>query len=158
MSKQPAQRFTRTTKRPIDKKIIVVNKAMVTSTQTTDLLTATFPCTITGLRWDLMFWTEDTISDAEFIWGIYILREGGVKVVFVSSDGGTLFKPEENMMTFGFGSHADKDTGGGPTRQHFDGSTKSMRKLQGGDKLVFQFDPSNDTQNVLGAVQFFCKT
>ncbi len=160
MNFNPAQqqRFNRMgtrVKRPVDKAIVNITKAGVAGSQVnTDLFTTTFPCTIVGLRWHITM-LQDAGTGASFInWAIIILRDGLTADTLSTSDGSTLYNPEQDVMTFGI-MQIDNNT----TPASNVGETKTMRKMQGGDKLVFlAIGVATNTATIRGTVQFFCKT
>ncbi len=142
-------------KRPVDKQLVVVNKSAVDATQVnTTLVTVTFPCTIVGLRWDMSVIQQGGTGNSIFAWCINVLRDGGTQKVMSTSDGTTFFAPESDCLAFGFGG-IDNNVDG----RHYNGSTKTMRKMMGGDKLIFSVKGiATNTTTVLGVIQFFCKT
>ncbi len=142
-------------RRPIDKKIIVVNKDGVDATQvSTVLVTATFPCTIVGLRWTFTFIQGAGTGNCSWRWAIVLLKDGETIGTTSITDGADLYTPEQNVMTFGLGL-IDNNV----VNQVSVGDTKSMRKLMGGDRLVFVLTGvATNTVSCRGAVQFFCKT
>ena len=72
------------------------------------------------------------------------------------SDAGTLYEPEQNVMAYGRGINTASAVA---TGMHYNGSTKTMRKLMGGDKLVFiMLGEATNTSSLEGCFQFFCKT
>ncbi len=152
------QRIFRTggrVKRPVDKAIINVTKAAVAGSQvSTTLFTTTFPCTIVGLRWTITF-MQDAGTGGTFInWAIIILRDGQTADTLATSDGSTLYNPEQDVMTFGV-IQIDNNT---ETKDNT-GETKTMRKMQGGDKLEFiAIGVATNTVTIRGTIQFFCKT
>lgn len=144
------------TKRPIDKKIISVLKSNVSTTQEeTVLLTATFPCTITGLRWSLGQTQDGGTGQNKIDWAIVITRDGVSADTLTSADGDDFYTPEENVLVFGQGMIS-----GSNQCNHWDGTTKTMRKLMGGDKIAFEVrgNSATNTAQVEGMIQFFCKT
>ncbi len=143
------------TKRPTDKKIIVISKATVNATdETTVLITATFPCTIQGLRWGVTVVQDGGTGNANFWWAIVILRDGLTQPTIVSSDGGTFYSPEQDCIVWETGI-IDNNVHG----MHFAGTTKSMRKLAGGDEIKFLVKGSaTNTIKLIAVVQFFCKS
>ncbi len=144
-------------KRPIDKVMIVVAKPTVGTTQvSTTLLTATFPCTIVGLRWDLSVFVDGGTTPGIYGWAIVIVRQGITVSTISTGDGNTFFAPEQDVMAYGKGANQQIDIG---TGRHYNGSTKSMRKMMGGDTLLF-LAIGQDTQTSVfnGCIQFFCKT
>ena len=146
-------------RRPVDKAIIVVAKPTLSNSQaSTDLVTATFPCTVVGLRWS--FTAQDAgNSDNGIFWAIVILRDGETADTLTTSDAGTLYNPEQNVLTWGVSSVLAQNTTTGPAQVRWDGDTKTMRKLMGGDKLVFiAITTAAANVNLRGCVQFFCKT
>ncbi len=144
-------------KRPIDKALINVFKSGVDGTQvTTTLVTATFPCTVVGLRWDLSMLTDGGTTPGSYGWAIVIVRDGVTVSTISLTDGGTFFAPEQDVMAYGSGVLQQIDIGSG---HHYNGSTKTMRKLMGGDKLLFLFiGVATQTTLVRGTIQFFCKS
>ncbi len=143
------------TRRPTDKKIIAVLKAGIDGTQVaTTLITATFPCTIQGLRWVLNL-TQDAGTGTAFTnWAIVILRDGLTQPTIASTDGATFYQPEQDCIVFGSNT-IDNNV----QSWHLEGHTKSMRKLMGGDKIVFIIVGSaTNTTRCDGSIQFFCKS
>ncbi len=147
--------FTTQRKRPIDKSIIAISKDTVDATDvTTTLLTTTFPCTVTGLRWQLSFSQDGGTAAAFFHWAIVIVRDGVTVSTLTISDAGKFFDPEQNCLTWGVGT-IDNNT---ETITHT-GSTKTMRKMMGGDILMFVYKGrATNTSGCRGIIQFFCKT
>ncbi len=160
MAFNPAQqqRFFRTggrVKRPVDKALINITKAAIAGSQvSTTLFTATFPCTIVGLRWHITM-LQDAGTGATFDnWAIIILRDGQTADTLSTSDGATLYNPEQDVLTFGV-MQIDNNT----TTVSNVGETKTMRKMQGGDKLEWiAIGVATNTHTIRGTVQFFCKT
>ena len=71
------------------------------------------------------------------------------------SDGSELYTPEQDVLTYGSGCSTGVDLG---DNHRFDGSTKTMRKMMGGDQLVFiAKGEATNTFAYHGVVQFFCK-
>jgi len=145
-----------TPKRPIDKKLINVSHITTVATQDTVLTTATFPCTITGLRWEI-----STIGGAAGLsntrWAIVIVRDGVTHGNIASSDASDFYTPEQDVMAFGSAFIQDTDLNG-QSVHHWGGTTKSMRKLMGGDQIVFLSSGSVAVGAVAGVVQLFCKS
>lgn len=144
-------------KRPIDKLLVVVDQSLNTTQVATVLTTITFPCTITGLRWNLGF-RGTAAGGSRGAWAIVVVRDGITVPVLGLSDGGDLYTPEQDVLSFGFWSLADSDGGTGDSTFHVEGNTKSMRKMMGGDTLQF-ISKENDNNGavLLGCVQLFCK-
>lgn len=70
------------------------------------------------------------------------------------SDAATFYAPEQNVMAFG---HGLPQTGSNGVK--FEGSTKTMRKMRGGDLLqIVAVAEATNLLEFFGAVQFFCKT
>ena len=145
-------------KRPVDKAIIVVNKDTTdTTAKNTTLVTATFPCTMVGLRWDLAFFADAGTAITEVRWAIVLVRDGLSVPTSSRTDGDTFMDPEQNVIVHGFTQLAPGDSNQGP--RVFAGETKSMRKLMGGDRLFFTMTGlATDTAACRGLIQFFCKT
>lgn len=146
--------------RPIDKSIVAIDHNYVAANAQTQtvLITATFPCTITGLRWEL-----DTdnggATNAVVAWAIVLLRENVTVDTLAFSDGTSLYNPEQNVLAWGISRPTVSGSTAGPRVIHDEGTTKTMRKLMVGDRLVFISKPSAVwTGDLDGAIQFFCKS
>ncbi len=154
---QPRQQFFRTTgaKRPTDKNLVSILLSGVDGTQqNTTMTTVTFPCTIVGIRWMLAVGQFGGSGLSENYWCINVLRDGGTQKAISTSNGSTFFAPESDCLVYGtslIDNHADTKI--------FEGSTKTMRKMMGGDKLIFStVGEATNTTVVRGVIQFFCKT
>ncbi len=148
----------RRSRRPIDKNIIVISKTAISATQqTTTLFTATFPCTVTGLRWDISAVTGAGTAPGNFVWAIVKVQQGDAANALAVSDAATMYAPEQNVLVWGFANVVAEDTIGQAATWR--SSTKIMRKLLGGDLLVFICKgEATNTTDARGAVQFFCMT
>ncbi len=146
---------TARTSRNTDKKMIGVALDSISATQqSTILLTVTFPCTIQGLRWSLAVIQDAGTGNCEFHWAIVVLRDGLTLPVMSVGDGATLYQPEQDVLVYGVGV-IDNNVSSYP----FNGSTKTMRKLMGGDRLIFiAKGVATNFSRMRGVVQFFCKT
>lgn len=148
----------RRAKRPIDKKLWnAALTAIVGVQQEVNIYpAATFPGTITGLRWDIM--VQRTVTNATFSaysWAIVVVPAGTATSTLSLGNDTSLYDPEQNVLAFGRGNSWDPLQDG----TMFSGSTKSMRKLKAGDKLVFAIiGTATHAHAVTGTVQFFYKT
>lgn len=100
-----------------------------------------------------------TAHDAldQIAWAVQVVREGVTTPIIALSDGGPFLKPEGNVLTFGIHSLGIQDDGQ-PSVSDI-GHTKSMRKMQGGDKLIFSAkSTAAGVVQLTGVVQFFCKS
>ncbi len=141
----------------LDKKLVFVSKTTVSTQENTVLVTATFPCTIVGLRWSLAAIKDAGSTIANCTWVIQIVKEGATIPTLAVTDAADVVNPEENVLVFGF----TKLTGAINilNAKRFEGHTKSMRKLQVADRLVFSvLGTATETFQFGGVVQFFCKT
>ncbi len=151
--------FSGRARRPIDKKLIVINQSITNAQTSTTLLTVTFPCTVVGLRWDVDLNSILTAGASSNFWAIVVVRDGVTTSTMATSDGADLFTPEQDVLVFGCYRSPDADLGGGPVVKTWQGSTKTMRKLMGGDTLrLIGLGTTATTGTLLGVVQFFCKT
>ncbi len=151
------QFIVRTTggRRPVDKKLVVINHSSLDGTQqNTTLVTVTFPCTIVGIRWSMSIIQTAGTGSASHGWCINVLRDGGTQKVLSLTDGSDFFTSESDCLAFGCGV-IDNNT----TTIVYNGSTKTMRKMMGGDKLIFSaLGVATNSSAILGCIQFFCKT
>jgi len=141
--------------RPIDKKLIAVNKDGTGSSQVvTTIITATFPCTVTGLRWSIDTAQDAGTGEAYFQWAIVLVKDGNAAATITQSDAGEFYTPEQNVLAFGTGAiDNNSDT------MHAEGNTKTMRKLMGGDLIQFIIKGvATNTVATRGVIQIFCKT
>ncbi len=146
------------TRRPIDKLLINVGDLTSGSQQEVVLVTATFPCTITGLRWAIALQVGDTAS-CTGSWMIVIVRDGNSANTIALSSASSAYEPEQDVLAFGVFETKDGTAGGGNTGVLMEGSTKTMRKLMGGDRIIWihiETAASGGTFN--GIVQMFCKS
>lgn len=105
-----------------------------------------------------MNFSGNTTAQANLFWAIVIVRDGLSASTIATSDGAAMYEPEQDVLAFGVVSTADLDAGAGPAVVNWEGTTKSMRKLMGGDKLQFiSINPAN-AGVVKGCVQLFCKS
>ncbi len=165
MSRRTFRRFNpnvpivRGSRRPTAKELIYVAQTATTSNVATTLKTTTFPCTIVGVRWSMTFSSQVSTNNAVVNWIIVLVKDGNTANTISQSNGADMYTPEQNVMAFGTVSLLANDETGGNQNQQVMGSTKTMRKMQGGDLL--QFITLADVANsvvVKGVVQFFCKS
>ena len=142
-------------KRPIDKSLVAVQLTGINATdQSTTLLAVTFPCTMVGLRWSFTATQDAGTSTSFHHWAIVRNPDGVVLGTLAISDAAAFFEPEQNCLVFGAGTIPNN-----VDSTHYEGSTKTMRKLFVGDKLEFIVKGSaTNTCRVDGVIQFFCKT
>lgn len=150
----------RSMKRPIDKQLININITATDASQTAPVLyTATFPGTIVGLRWDLSCINLLNTNAYRIWWAIVIAGEGVGASTMATSNGATLYAPEQHCLTFGCSYIEPRDATRGPAIKHWTGSTKAMRKLSAADKLYFIcLSDGTDAIGVQGIFQFFIKS
>lgn len=151
---------TRRAKRPIDKKLtnVLVSNIVAAKQDVTLYDSATFPGTITGLRWDLCYVRSGGTATTfgHFKWAIVVVPAGTTISTINMASAGSMYDPEQMVLAFGSGCTWDA-AAGNPIM--YSGSTKSMRKLKAGDKLVFTtFGTATERHDVAGTVQFFYKT
>ncbi len=141
--------------RPIDKNLKTFALAPSATQVTQMLITATFPCTLTGLRWEISA-LEGTVNTDLVQWGIFIVRDGEVLGTFGIGAGTDWYTPEQNVLAFN-NAYLTGSANGEP-EFHWSGHTKTMRKMMGGDQLIFGCRSSANVVNFAGVIQVFCKT
>lgn len=142
-------------RRPIDKILLGGFFNNMNTQKEAPIVTATFPATFLGLRWNIALHSTATTSGATsqnaVSWAIVILRQGGSTVPAVNYGAqtlGTYFQPEQNVLATGvMGISFEK----GATRDS--GETATMRKLQNGDKIMFVIKSDDADNNVNAYVQ-----
>ena len=156
--------FRVTAPRPIDKRIISITKAAVGATKaTTKIITATTACTVVGLRWNF-FVVGDAGSQGtnhDYSWAIVFHPDGENANNPDLTDAATFYTPEQNVLAWGVGSSLSDGasvTSADLMDIHWEGTTKTMRKLRIGNKISFLIEGiATETVRVKGAVQLFCK-
>ncbi len=146
--------------RPIDKQLINVAGAALDATQDeVTLFTTTFPATITGLRWSMGFIQDAGTAETACKWAIIVARDQIAASALVLTSGSSMYQPEQNVLAYG-SAISDLPTAAGWTgATRFEGSTKTMRKLQTGDKILFiAKGEATNTWAYDGTVQFFVKS
>jgi hypothetical protein len=141
-------------KRPIDKQLIAINKTDINAQTSTVLKTTTFPCTVVGLRWSLATFQSTGTGEATTHWAVVVVRDGNAASAMSTGDASDFYTPEQDVLTFGVVTH-DNNT----TPKVFEGSTKTMRKMMGGDQLLFiAAGTATNINSMRGVIQFFCKS
>jgi len=105
-----------------------------------------------GLRWNITTFQDGGSAHAEHIWAIVYLRQGETIDALTYTNGVTLYEPEQNCLVWAFGANLPT------TITPYSGSTKTMRKMMVGDKIVFVSKGSTtNTTQFHGAIQLFQK-
>ena len=147
--------------RPIDKTLTVIVKNDVgSSTQTTDLVTATTACTAVDIRWT--FYVEGDGGTAglkhDYSWLIALVPDGTTINSIALTDAASMYDPEQHVLAFGYGCSADASAAL-VDPFYWLGTTKTSRKLRIGDKITFAVKGiTTETVRVRGCVQIFCKS
>ncbi len=155
---RPNVNLVRGSRRPTDKELIYVSQTATTANTLTTLKTATFPCTVVGLRWDMAIRCIISTASATVNWIIVLVHDGNAANTISQSNGADMYTPENDVMAFGTADVNDNDAVG-PISVHVQGQTKTMRKMQQGDVLQFiTISTVANAATVRGVVQFFCKS
>lgn len=147
--------YTVKIKRPIDKQLFYMKGTGLDSTQDDrDFFTVTYPCTITGIRWEFNFVQDAGTGIAEGAWVLTINRESGNNPNTISlTNQTTMYAPEQDVLAWGTWA-IDNNTQTVTTS----GTTKTMRKLMTGDVIwVSLKGVDTNTTQYTGALQFFLK-
>lgn len=147
-------------RRPIDKSLVTIEDATMPASSFEQIIkTTAFPCTVTGLRWEITARSLTAASAPEVAWAIVVDPDGnGVQSLSVAPAGATFYTPEQNVMAFGIAKLGDPAKGANLVHT-WTGSTKTMRKLKVGDNLSFLgLNDSAENVAISGVIQFFCKT
>lgn len=156
MSRKRARLANVRGKRPIDKLLKVTSTTITTTVTNTTLQTTTFPCTIVGVRWMLSASTA-VASIQDVWWAIVVVPDGESVNTPAISNAADFYTPEQNVLAFGMGQMMDNTLQSGTLM--WEGSTKTMRKLKGGDVLsIVQIGSDANGALFRGVVQFFCKS
>jgi len=92
-------------------------------------------------------------NNGAIAWAIVLVKDGNSAGTLTISDGSTLYNPEQNCIAWGVGYAVPQQEA-----LRFEGQTKSMRKLMGGDRIIL-IRKCNvvDDIDAYGCVQFFSK-
>lgn len=151
------QRVAMSAKRPIDKQLKSINLAVSNSSASTTMYTATYPCTVTGLRWDVSAINKLTTGNIDVAWAVVILRDG-YSANSLGLATGEFYTPEGDVLCYGRALLADIDASAGNINRHWEGHTKTMRKLQAGDILaVLTVGDTANCADLNGVIQYFLK-
>lgn len=119
------------------------------------LFTATFPCTIVGIRWNISILNAHAQID-KLAWALVVIRQGDTAGTLSLGDDTNLYTPEVNCLTYGVYELAANTIAIG---KDIEGSTKTMRKMMGGDILALVINGDvNASTEMTAVIQFFCKT
>ena len=123
------------------------------------LINANFPCTAGGISLDLVAHRESSSSgnSTSMGWALIINRGGQTNATISLGAGTTFFEPEENVLLSGVFS--SQGVINDSTYRYI--RTKTMRKLQSGDRLMFIAKgngpaASNDAWFIRGTLTMFC--
>ena len=149
-------------KRPIDKALTAISLDDITATQkSTVLLAPVSACTALGIRWSLFVQGDaGTVGvPHDFRWAIIRLADGFTANTINGTDAGSFYDPEQDVLAFGVGTSFTSATANvGHDTPTWNGSTKSMRKLLVGDRIIFICKgEATNTVKVRGVIQLFCK-
>jgi len=164
---RPLKRRRVSAARPISKTLLFFSDTIGATDKSQTLLTATFPCTIVGLRWELdtlvTVGTADQIISHYINWAIVLVKEGNVLNTLPNGNeqvASSLYNPEQNVLASG--SSLITIGGFNMVTHPWKDSTKTMRKLQTGDRLMIVYSTGTsdalDNPEFGGSVQFFCKS
>lgn len=145
--------------RPINKEIVgIVNTASSAAQSEQQVWITTYPATIVGIRWEMSAISNIPSTNTSW-WALVVVREGDTPNIAGLGPGTTLYKPEQDVMTWDIMTLASNTSTAGPVTHHQSGSTKTMRRLQGGDKIVFITDADQVNATLYkGFFQFFIKS
>lgn len=144
-------------KRPVDKLLKAVALAPAASQVSSTLVTATYPCTIQGIRWTFSA-SNTTSTVSQLYWAIVLVKDGDDAGAIGISNAADFYTPEQNVLAYG-NLFLSNSTSANGQFEHWEGHTKTMRKLMGGDQImVVALSSAGTTINFDGVVQLFCKT
>ena len=159
MSRRYRRRSSYRAKRPITKHLVSIDETPSTTQSSESMFTATFPCTIVGLRWALTASGNVSGVDVSLAWAIIRVPDGYTAKALLLSTGSDFYSPEREVMAFGRAHIGDIATAGMVSSKEWIGSTRTSRKLQTGDALLLIAVTDNASSIALdGVVQFFAKT
>ncbi len=142
--------------RPIDKQIITIDRIGGIDEADTLMIVQAGARTLTGLRWMISFSANTSQSSPSYFWAIVLVKDGDVANALDIQNLGSLYQPEQHALVWGAGRLTPIGDSSGPRIMKDQGTTKIMRKMMDGDKLVL-LSTTNVNAGILvtGAVQFF---
>lgn len=141
--------------RPIDKLLTSVQLNVTASGATLLLATASYPCTVAGLRWSLVLSHTATNVTANCSWAIVTVSHGYSPSAISLTNGTTFYAPEQAVMAFSNGYIRSISDDAGPVSQWFYDTVRTKRKLQVDDKLYLVARSDQDC-SLRGIIQHFC--
>ena len=153
MSKKRKINATVSRARPIDKVLAYVRLSGQDETQSSvKLVQTSFPCTITGLRWEMAITQLGGSGICEADMAIVIIHEGQATPALSTATSTQFYEPEQNCLAFKtllIDNHS--------TTKEWSGSTKTMRKMKIGDAIHFvALGQATNTCTIAGCIQLFC--
>ena len=143
-------------KRPVDKLIRFYSQNMDNSQDNVVLFTATFPCTLMGLRVTLS--PEAIVASAGYgAFVVAVVQDGTSPGTIDLTNGNSLYEPEQNVLTCGpVNTWMGSSTGSGWVYEEV---VKTKRKMKVGDALVLSTLGTSATATPLRAtITFFVLT
>jgi len=142
-------------RRQTDKILRTLNNT-ASSTQTNiALYTATYPCTVSGIRWDLNVF-GDPDAETRCIFVISVVPQGQTVSTISTTDNTSFYDPEQNVLGHFSTFVTDSNAGAGPVIENEKGQSMTKRRLKVGDTLVFSArGTSAETVTFFGTLQFF---
>ena len=163
---RPLKRARTAAPRPISKTLLFFHAPITGGTTVSTIYSTTFPCTITGLRWELSTpaHVAQGAPNGYVNWAIVLVKQGNTASTLPTGSQPqplNMYVPEQNVLASG--SATLSPTGTGEFNAVWKGQTKTMRKMQLGDNLQIVFgmgtnDPSLEDTVFGGSIQFFCKS
>ena len=163
---RPLKRRRVSASRPISKTLLFFSDTITAVDKVQTLLTASFPCTVTGLRWSLDSTAHVTpnqqIISHYLTWAIVLVKEGNDVNMLPNGNEqvvSTFYNPEQNVLASG---NMILPVNSANSMKPWRGQTKTMRKLQAGDRLIIVYSTGTnddlDNAEFGGSIQFFCKS
>lgn len=91
-------------------------------------------------------------------WAIVLVKDGDAAGSIGFSDAGDFYTPEQNVLAFGVATLGGSGQNYADNCANFSGTTKTMRKLMGGDEIHLIMRSPAIALELDGVVQFFCKS
>lgn len=120
--------------------------------------------TLQGLRWDVDIQSVGETHPVRGYWAIVIVREGYNPNSLNIANGANLYTPEQDVLAYGVATVINSGVSSGPSIEHFSDQSRTMRKVQQGDRLILLFAAADDTGSpfengvkINGTFQFFVK-
>ncbi len=136
----------------------VINKESVGTQVSTTVLTTTFPCTLSAVKYSIGVFNNAAASSRVFRWALVFVADGNSANTISFVDAADFYTPEQHIIAFGSANLSETGGDGAPTA-HWNRSLSTRVNMRTGDLILFLCAAESGTDLFVdGTVQLLCKT